>query len=78
MHLGPEMLLSVGIEYELSADRALGVKGGDMFGSKAQGRMGAVTAKALSSTIAMAQAGAEVRGKGRAAESASVAVARGS
>mmetsp|Transcript_50865 Transcript_50865/g.163522 ORF Transcript_50865/g.163522 Transcript_50865/m.163522 type:complete len:183 (+) Transcript_50865:578-1126(+) len=35
LHMGPQMLASIGIEYELSADRALGVKGHDWFGHAA-------------------------------------------
>lgn len=46
LHMGAPMLLSIGIEYELSADRALGVKGNDWFGNRADAHLRQTASKA--------------------------------
>ena len=56
LSMGPQMLLSIGIEYELTADRALGYKGHDWFGYRADGHKSSTAAKAAMAAIQMAQA----------------------
>jgi len=53
LHMGPQMLLSIGIEYELAADRSLGVKGHDWFGFSAQQHQASTGAKAIGAAFKM-------------------------
>lgn len=59
-HLGPEILLSIGIQYELAGDRALGLRGHDWFAHASQNRQAVVLAKAVLGVFNLSRRGREL------------------
>ena len=61
LNLGPEMLLSIGIQYELTANRALGLRGNDWFGHGTQNRRTEVMAKAVLGMLKVAKESGQLK-----------------